>query len=172
MDLATPACLFSYPAAGLDYVLYPCLMTIDKQIRDGVPALRTECLGRRYGKVWGLRDCTLEVPAGAVAALVGPNGAGKTTLMEMIIGLLEPTEGSVSVFGEASPVAASATLAQVGYVAQDHPLYRDFTVADMFRLGRAMNPRWDQKLAQARMDGLAGQAKPARACGVGLFASD
>jgi ABC-2 type transport system ATP-binding protein len=119
-----------------------------------LPALRTEGLGRRYGKVWGLRDCTLEVPAGAVAALVGPNGAGKTTLMEMIIGLLAPTEGSVSVFGEASPVAGLATLAQVGYVAQDHPLYRDFTVADMFHLGRAMNPRWDQQLAQARMDGL------------------
>jgi ABC-2 type transport system ATP-binding protein len=105
-----------------------------------VPALRTERLGRRYGKVWGLRDCTLEVPAGAVAALVGPNGAGKTTLLEMIIGLLEPTEGQVSVFGETSRADTAATLARVGYVAQDHPLYRDFSVADMFHLGRAMNP--------------------------------
>ena len=51
----------------------------------------------------GTADCTLEVPAGAVAALVGPNGAGKTTLLEMVIGLLEPTEGQVSVFGETSP---------------------------------------------------------------------
>jgi energy-coupling factor transporter ATP-binding protein EcfA2 len=66
------------------------------------PALRTDRLGRRYGHVWGLRDCTLEVPAGAIAGLVGPNGAGKTTLLEMIIGLLEPTEGQVSVFGETS----------------------------------------------------------------------
>jgi ABC-2 type transport system ATP-binding protein len=119
-----------------------------------VPALRTECLGRRYGKVWGLRDCTLEVPAGAVAALVGPNGAGKTTLLEMIIGLLEPTEGQVSVFGETSHADTAETLARVGYVAQDHPLYRDFTVADMFHLGRSMNPSWDQQLAAARMDAL------------------
>jgi ABC-2 type transport system ATP-binding protein len=115
-----------------------------------VPALRTERLGRRYGKVWGLRDCTFEVPAGAVTALVGPNGAGKTTLLEMIIGLLGPTEGQVSVFGEASQAGTAATLARVGYVAQDHPLYRDFTVADMFRLGRAMNPSWDQQLAESR----------------------
>jgi ABC-2 type transport system ATP-binding protein len=119
-----------------------------------VPALRTEHLGRRYGKIWGLRDCTIELPAGAVAALVGPNGAGKTTLLEMIIGLLEPTEGQVSVFGETSRANTAETLARVGYVAQDHPLYRDFTVADMFHLGRSMNPGWDQQLAAARMDAL------------------
>ena len=118
------------------------------------PALRTDRLGRRYGRVWGLRDCTVEVPAGAIVGVVGPNGAGKTTLLEMIIGLLEPTEGQVSVFGETSRAYSAATLARVGYVAQDHPLYRDFSVADMFRLGRAMNPSWDQELAQARMDAL------------------
>jgi ABC-2 type transport system ATP-binding protein len=118
------------------------------------PALRTERLGRRYGRAWGLRDCTLEVPAGAVAGLVGPNGAGKTTLLEMIIGLLEPTEGHVAVFGETSRAYHEAALARVGYVAQDHPLYRDFSVADMFHLGRAMNPAWDQGLAQERVDAL------------------
>ena len=122
---------------------------------DGsVPALRTDRLGRRYGKMWGLRDCTLEVPAGAVAAVVGPNGAGKTTLLEMIIGLLEPTEGRVDVFGQTSRADTAGSLGRVGYVAQDHPLYRDFTVADMFHLGRAMNPSWDQNLADVRMDAL------------------
>jgi ABC-2 type transport system ATP-binding protein len=118
------------------------------------PALSTEQLGRRYGRVWGLRDCTLEVPAGAIAGLVGPNGAGKTTLLEMIIGLLQPTEGQLSVFGETSQAPMAARLARVGYVAQDHPLYRDFSIADMFHLGRAMNPSWDQELARARMDAL------------------
>jgi ABC-2 type transport system ATP-binding protein len=120
----------------------------------GAPALRTDRLGRRYGKVWGLRDCTLEVPTGVIAGLVGPNGAGKTTLLEMIIGLLEPTEGQVSVLGVTSRARTAARLAQVGYVAQDHPLYRDFTVADMFHFGRAMNRSWDQQLAQERMDAL------------------
>jgi ABC-2 type transport system ATP-binding protein len=118
------------------------------------PALRTDRLGRRYGRVWGLRDCTLDVPAGVIVGLVGPNGAGKTTLLEMIIGLLQPTEGQLSVFGETSHAPMAARLAEVGYVAQDHPLYRDFTVADMFHLGRAMNPSWDQQLALARMDAL------------------
>jgi ABC-2 type transport system ATP-binding protein len=117
-------------------------------------ALRTDRLGRRYGRVWGLRDCTLEVPAGAVVGLVGPNGAGKTTLLEMIAGLLQPTEGQLSVFGQASHAHHTATLARVGYVAQNHPLYRDFSVADLFHLGRSMNPRWDQGLAAARVDAL------------------
>jgi ABC-2 type transport system ATP-binding protein len=127
---------------------------MNNDVGGGAPALRADRLGRRYGQVWGLRDCTLEVPAGVIAGLVGPNGAGKTTLLEMIIGLLEPTEGQVSVFGVSSRARTAARLAQVGYVAQDHPLYRDFSVADMFHLGQAMNPSWDQQLARERMDAL------------------
>jgi ABC-2 type transport system ATP-binding protein len=119
-----------------------------------VAAVRATGLGRRYGQVWGLRGCTLEVPSGAIAGLVGPNGAGKTTLLQMIIGLLEPTEGQASVFGQTSHAHAAATLARVSYVAQDHPLYRDFSVADMFHLGRAMNHGWDQRLATERMNAL------------------
>jgi ABC-2 type transport system ATP-binding protein len=127
---------------------------MNNDVAGGAPALRADRLGRRYGQVWGLRDCTLEIPAGVIAGLVGPNGAGKTTLLEMIIGLLEPTEGQVSVFGVTSRARTAARLAQVGYVAQDHPLYRDFSVADMFHFGRAMNPNWDQGLVLARMDAL------------------
>jgi ABC-2 type transport system ATP-binding protein len=112
---------------------------IHDDVVGNAPALRTAGLGRRYGHVWGLRDCTLAVPAGTVAGLVGPNGAGKTTLLQMIIGLLQPTEGQLEVFGETTRANRAETLARVGYVAQDHPLYRDFTVADMFHLGRPVS---------------------------------
>jgi ABC-2 type transport system ATP-binding protein len=120
----------------------------------GVPALRADRLGKRYGQVWGLRDCSFEVPAGSVVGLVGPNGAGKTTLLAMAVGLLAPTEGQVAVFGEQSRAQTARTLARVSYLAQDHPLYRGFTVQDMFRFGRSMNPRWDEALARGRMDAL------------------
>ena len=62
-------------------------------------ALETTRLSKHYGHTWALQDCTLTVPAGRVVALVGPNGAGKTTLLQLAVGLLEPTAGSVQVFG-------------------------------------------------------------------------
>jgi len=120
----------------------------------GAVALRTAGLGKRYGQVWGLRDCTLTLPAGAIVGLVGPNGAGKTTLLEMIIGLLEPTEGQIEVFGHTAQANTAQTLARVGYVAQNHPLYPEFSVADMFHLGQAMNPSWDMNMARAPMEAL------------------
>jgi ABC-2 type transport system ATP-binding protein len=121
---------------------------------DGAPALQAERLGKRYRHAWGLRDCTFAVPAGSVVGLVGPNGAGKTTLLALTVGLLAPTEGRIAVFGETSRAHTAATLARVSYLAQDHPLYRGFTVADMLHFGRAMNPTWDQTLAEARLDDL------------------
>ena len=54
-------------------------------------ALETDRLGKRYGARWAVRDCSLHLPAGRVAALVGPNGAGKTTLLHLAVGLLGPT---------------------------------------------------------------------------------
>jgi ABC-2 type transport system ATP-binding protein len=56
-------------------------------------------LGKRYRRTWALRECTLEIPAGRVAALVGPNGAGKTTLLNLAVGLTPPSAGAVSVLG-------------------------------------------------------------------------
>ena len=50
-------------------------------------ALHADGLGKRYGSKWALQDCTLEIPAGSVTALVGPNGAGKTTLLQLAVGL-------------------------------------------------------------------------------------
>ena len=117
-------------------------------------ALETTGLGKRYGRAWALQDCTLSLPAGRVAALVGPNGAGKTTLLHLLVGLLGPTEGSVQVFGLSPAAQAGEALPRLGFVAQDTPLYKGFTVAELLTLGRKLNPRWDDALARARMQGL------------------
>ncbi len=116
-------------------------------------ALVATGLGKRYRRRWALRECSLEIPEGRVAALVGPNGAGKTTLLHLATGLLEPTAGSVRVLG-AVPGKDPALLPKFGFVAQDVPLYRNFTVADMLAFGRGMNARWDDALARERLDRL------------------
>jgi len=63
-------------------------------------------LGKRYGGMWALRDCTLAIPAGHVGALVGPNGAGKITLLNLATGLAVPSAGVVTVLGGSCPVAS------------------------------------------------------------------
>jgi ABC-2 type transport system ATP-binding protein len=116
--------------------------------------LQTTHLSKRYGRAWALQDCTLSLPAGRVAALVGPNGAGKTTLLQLCVGFLEPTAGSVGVFGLSPTAQPKEALPCLGFVAQDHPLYRSFTVEDLLTLGRKLNPRFDDALARARLQKL------------------
>ena len=115
--------------------------------------VRTEGLGKRYGRRWALSDCTLDIPAGRVTGLVGPNGAGKTTLLSMAVGLSQPTAGSIEVCG-ARPAASAAQLAKVGFVAQDTPTYARLSIAEHLELGRRLNPRWDRELASHRLDRL------------------
>src|ERR1700761_2672135 len=110
-------------------------------------------LGKRYRRAWAVRDCTLGIPPGRVAALVGPDGAGKTTLMHMAVGLVRPSAGAVTVLGGA-PAGSLDALERVAFVAQDAPLYRNLPVGDMLHLARNLNRRWDQPAAEARLAAL------------------
>ena len=112
-------------------------------------AVAARGLGKRYGRRWALSNCTLEIPAGRVVGLVGPNGAGKTTLLELTVGLSQPDEGSIAVFGE-EVAGTAAQLARVGFVAQQMPLYSRLSVDEHLRLGAALNPSWDMALARGR----------------------
>lgn len=113
--------------------------------------LQAEGVGKRYKSQWALKDCSFDLQPGQVTALVGPNGAGKSTLLELAIGLIEPTEGAVEVLGASPTLDPASVLPRVGFVAQDHPLYRGFTVEEMLTFGRKMNPRWDDAFAHDRV---------------------
>jgi ABC-2 type transport system ATP-binding protein len=74
--------------------------------------------------------------------VAGSNGAGKTTLLSILAGLLTPSEGEVLLgVGE-----------RIGFVSQNKPLYRHFSVADMLRLGRHLNRWWDQDRAAGLLE--------------------
>jgi ABC-2 type transport system ATP-binding protein len=110
-------------------------------------AIEAERLGRRYGKRWALRDCALSIPSGRVVGLVGPNGSGKTTLLHLVVGLLEPSAGTMTVLGERPALA----LPRVGFLAQDLPVYPRFTVEQHIRIGDWLNPSWDREFAVDRI---------------------
>ncbi|MEU5694706.1 ABC transporter ATP-binding protein [Actinosynnema sp. NPDC020468] len=112
-------------------------------------------LGLRRRRGEASRDCSFELAAGRVAALVGANGAGKSTLLKVLAGLLRPAAGVVEVTGE------------VGFVAQEKPLYRSFTVAETLRFGRVANPGWDADRADRLVEeaGLPREARVTRLSG-------
>jgi ABC-2 type transport system ATP-binding protein len=111
-----------------------------------------ECceLGKRFGRTWALRECTLAIPAGHVVALVGPNGAGKTTLLSLAAGLLRRTRGRLSVLSGQQP-GSDAARSRIGFVAQDAPLYGHLQVRDMLSVAGRLNLAWDDNHARAKV---------------------
>ena len=117
------------------------------------PAITTTGLTKRYGKTAALNDCTITVPEGRICALIGPNGAGKTTLLRLLAGLSRPTAGQVTVNGSV-PRQDPAFLAEIGYLAQEIPLYRRLSAEDHIRAGAHLNPRWDSASVRERLAAL------------------
>ena len=122
--------------------------------------LETTALGKKYRRTWALHDCTLTISEPAIVGIAGPNGAGKSTLLGLAVGLLEPTSGTVRVAGR-DPRHDPAALAEIGYVAQEAPLYRNFTVGEMLAFARAANSRWDGALATELLAGSSSQTRVA-----------
>ena len=115
--------------------------------------IATSGLTKRYRRVTALSDCTISVPGGRISALVGPNGAGKTTLLRLLTGLAAPTAGEAAVLG-GTPRQDPAYLAEIGFLAQEIPLYRRLTAQDHIGIGAHLNPRWDGESVRARLGGL------------------
>jgi ABC-2 type transport system ATP-binding protein len=113
--------------------------------------IETRRLSKRYCGVTALSDCTITVPEGRIAALIGPNGAGKTTLLRLLSGLAKPSSGEVAVLG-GTPRQDPAFLADVGFLAQEIPLYRRFTAQDHIGIGG--HPRWDAASVRQRLTSL------------------
>ena len=112
--------------------------------------VETHALGKSYGATKALHDCTLAIPEGHVVALVGPNGTGKSTLLNLTVGLATPTHGELTVLGGCRAGSLPA-LDGIGFVAQDTPLYKNLSAADMLHLTRNLNRQFDQAYAETRL---------------------
>ena len=96
------------------------------------PAVSIDGVVKRFGAVTAVDGLSLKIQPGEVVAFLGPNGAGKTTTVDMILGLSQPTEGSVQIFG-GDPRKAVA-LGRVAAVMQTGGLLKDFTVRETVEL--------------------------------------
>jgi ABC-2 type transport system ATP-binding protein len=111
----------------------------------GVP-IRTEWLSKRFGKTEALSGVGLEVPEGAIYALVGANGAGKTTLIKLLMNILRPTAGSARVLGMDSQRLRGRDLNRIGYVSENQEFPEWMTVGGMLAYLRPFYPTWDGAL--------------------------
>jgi ABC-2 type transport system ATP-binding protein len=125
--------------------------------------LQSTNLGKRYGKTWALRDCSLQIAEGSVTALIGPNGAGKSTLLRLAVGLTRPSTGRITVFDRDPRSEPNAVLPRIGYVAQERPLYQRLSVDEMFKVAEHLNQRWDRPFAISRLERLG--IDPHKKCG-------
>ena len=91
-------------------------------------AVRLERVTKRFGKHTAVSDFDLEVPRGVICGLLGPNGSGKTTSIRMIMGILHPDEGQVSLFGSDPDVTRRT---KVGYLPEERGLYKKMKVLEL-----------------------------------------
>ena len=108
--------------------------------------IQTQGLTKRFGKTEALSGVGLEVPGGAIYALVGANGAGKTTLIKLLMNILAPTAGSARVLGIDSQQLRGTALARIGYVSENQEFPEWMTVAGMLEYLRPFYPTWDRAL--------------------------
>lgn len=116
-------------------------------------AVKTEGLGKRYRSFWALKDCSINIPQGRVSALVGPNGAGKTTLLKLLVSLSRPSAGTANVLGK-TPSQSPEYISEIGYLAQEIPMYSNLNAKEHIAMGQHLNPNWDSELATKRLDEL------------------
>jgi ABC-2 type transport system ATP-binding protein len=124
---------------------------------NGSFAIRLSRVTKTYGDITAVGDFDLAIPAGSVYGFLGPNGSGKTTTLRMILGILLPDSGQISVLGQ-SP--GSGVRNRIGYLPEERGLYPKMKVAEVLQFfgelngGRAAEirqavARWLQRLELA-----------------------
>ena len=118
-------------------------------------AIKLSKVSKRYGKRRVLHDVSFEVDQSELCALVGANGAGKSTLIKIVLGLCEPSSGSVELFGGKSKKDLSLMRARVGYVPDSSGAYQSLSAVENLRI-RCAEWGLDEKREVPRVLGLVG----------------
>lgn len=111
--------------------------------------IETSHLSKRFGRLEAINDLNLCVPEGAVFALIGPNGTGKTTTIRMLMNILTPDHGDITVLGTPSRQLSPRDFERIGYVSESQKLPEGLTLAQYFRYLQCLYPAWDRALQRA-----------------------
>src|SRR5678815_5088115 len=112
-------------------------------------AILIEGVSKRFAAHTAVSGLSLRVPVGAVYGLLGPNGAGKTTTIRMILNVIAPDEGTISIFG--TPSLNAKVLDRIGYLPEERGLYRKMQVRRVLRFLAELKGL-SRKQADSRID--------------------
>jgi ABC-2 type transport system ATP-binding protein len=110
------------------------------------PVLSLQNVVKKYGDFTAVKDISLSIPKGAIYGFLGPNGAGKTTTLRMILEIIKPSSGSISILGGNSALAARD---RIGYLPEEKGLYKKMKVWAIIQYF-AMLKGMEKKAARAR----------------------
>ncbi|CAN7644380.1 ABC transporter ATP-binding protein [Caballeronia sp. dw_19] len=106
---------------------------------------------KRFGRDEALSGLSFSVAEGSVYALIGANGAGKTTTIKMMMNILTPTRGDLTLMGTPSRELTSCHLSQIGYVSESQVLPGQMTVGAYLNYLRPFYSNWDEALEKAML---------------------
>ena len=93
-------------------------------------SLEIKKISKKYGDQDALIDVSFSLKKGDVVGFLGPNGAGKTTLMKIITSIIKPDSGDITINGYDTQKNEISTKKQIGYLAENNPLYKDMLVTE------------------------------------------
>ncbi|MDR1026483.1 MAG: ABC transporter ATP-binding protein, partial [Lactobacillus sp.] len=110
--------------------------------------LSVKNLIKKFGDFTAVDSITFNAVEGEVIALLGPNGAGKSTLMNMLVGFLAPTKGSIEILGKKIEDAPMVARENIGFLPEGSPLYSDMTVKQFLNYMAELKSVSKDKLAE------------------------
>ena len=111
--------------------------------------IRCVDVSKKFRRVQALDHLNLEVPEGAVYALIGANGAGKTTAIKTMMNIYEPDGGLVEIAGKDSRRLRGPDFEPIGYVSENQKMPEWMTVDYLMRYLKPFYPTWDDDAAAA-----------------------
>ncbi|MEM7262860.1 MAG: ATP-binding cassette domain-containing protein [Planctomycetota bacterium] len=115
--------------------------------RDPSPVVEFEDCAKEFDRTPALRGLTFSIPRGAVVGFVGRNGAGKSTAIRCLVGLQQPTRGTVRLFGEDPWTLEPSTKQRLGYLSETEIPFPWATTNELIRFCQPLYPNWDEALA-------------------------